>query len=184
MNPSQPFKLVPFEPLPPSLALTLGGTCQRTVTRSAHSLKLHYLLEGNLDAVVIPEPSSAPSRSDGLWQSTCLECFFAKPGESAYWEMNLSPSGDWNVYQLQDYREGLFADPSVTAISHQLDRSATGLALSATIPLPLGLDEACQLDLAICAVIALRDGSTTYWALRHTGTVADFHRRDSFALTV
>ena len=193
------FELVPFEPVSTALGLTLTGTCSRpgtglamsadfaamsSNTGSEPSLQLLYQLEGNLDAVVIPEPSPTPTRGDGLWQSTCFECFFAKPGQDAYWEMNLSPCGDWNVYQLQGYRAGLCADPRFTAISHQVEQSARRLAISLTIPLPAELADAPQLDLAICAVIALRDGSTSYWALRHCAPEADFHRRESFALGV
>jgi hypothetical protein len=36
------------------------------------------------------------------------------------------------------------------------------------------------LEVAITAVIKPKDGDVTYWALSHSGSQADFHRRDSF----
>jgi hypothetical protein len=38
------------------------------------------------------------------------------------------------------------------------------------------------LEVAISAVIKLRSGNVTCWALTHPGPEADFHRRDSFII--
>lgn len=178
----QTFQLVPFEPLPAGLNLTLQGSCQRS--ESGDALLLHYQLSGDLDAVLIPEPEPLPSRRDGLWETTCFECFFAKPKDPTYWELNLSPSGDWNVYKLERYREGLRADPAYPGLRPQIHQHRQGLEISVGIPLPAPLREGSKVQLALCAVVALRHGNPSYWALRHTAGEADFHRRDSFALRV
>lgn len=178
----QPFQLVPFESLPAGLNLTLQGTCQRS--SSGDDLVLHYQLHGDLDAVLIPEPEARPSRRDGLWETTCFECFFAKPNHPTYWELNLSPSGHWNVYKLERYRQGLRADPAYAGLRPRIEVHHQALEISVGIPLPAPLRDGSQLELAICAVVALRHGNTSYWALRHTASEADFHRRDSFALRV
>jgi len=34
----------------------------------------------------------------------------------------------------------------------------------------------------VAAVVKLRDGRVTYWALSHPGPRPDFHRRDSFLI--
>ncbi len=39
-----------------------------------------------------------------------------------------------------------------------------------------------SLEIGISAVIKLREGEATYWALSHPGPQADFHRRDSFSV--
>jgi hypothetical protein len=39
-----------------------------------------------------------------------------------------------------------------------------------------------KLEAAISAVIKLRNGKVTFWALTHPGPEADFHRRDSFII--
>ncbi|NJM95457.1 MAG: hypothetical protein HC792_04035 [Acaryochloridaceae cyanobacterium CSU_5_19] len=34
----------------------------------------------------------------------------------AYWEVNLSPRGDWNIYHLQGYRQGLQAEMAIKTL--------------------------------------------------------------------
>jgi hypothetical protein len=36
------------------------------------------------------------------------------------------------------------------------------------------------LELSLTAVLEQRHGDCSYWALQHTGSEPDFHRRDSF----
>ncbi len=43
------------------------------------------------------------SRQDYLWQANCLECFFDF-GQNAYFEMNLSLDGQFNLYEFDNYR--------------------------------------------------------------------------------
>jgi hypothetical protein len=38
------------------------------------------------------------------------------------------------------------------------------------------------LELAVTAVVELRDGEILYWALAHPGEQADFHWREGFGL--
>ena len=64
-------------------------------------LALDYELVAPADQLIWPAAAASPERRDELWQSTCLELFIAKPNEPRYWEINLSPSGDWNVYRLR-----------------------------------------------------------------------------------
>ena len=41
-----------------------------------------------------------------------------------------------------------------------------------------------KLEAGICAVIKATDGGLAYWALTHRGEQPDFHRRDSFIISV
>jgi hypothetical protein len=38
------------------------------------------------------------------------------------------------------------------------------------------------LNVGISAVTQLKDDKITHWALKHLGTKADFHQRDSFTI--
>ena len=76
-------------------------------------LALDYELVVPADQLIWPAAAASPQRRDELWQSTCLELFIAQPNEPRYWEINLSPSGDWNIYRLSGYRQGLQAEPSI-----------------------------------------------------------------------
>jgi hypothetical protein len=190
----QAFTLQPFGALPAGQqACRLEGWLER----SGGSLTLEFQLQSDSpqteDAILWPRAASAPQRLDGLWQHTCLEWFVAQPQQDTYWEFNLSPSGDWNVYQLDGYRQGLRPDPTWSALplrrrdpepaAAATESEPTGtLELHLTTTLPPELAAAAELEAAVTAVLQEGDGSCSYWALRHPGEQADFHRRDGFAL--
>lgn len=173
-----PFRLQPFpgDPLPGGLGIS------GEVHRDGPLLRLRYALDGPLASLQLPEPASAPQRLDDLWQSTCLECFLALPGEPGYWELNVCPSGAWNLYRLDGYRQGLRPEAAARAPRLQRLEEAAGLALTVELTLPPPLAQAAALELGITAVIAGRQGQLSYWALCHPGEQADFHRREGFAL--
>lgn len=162
-------------------------------------LLLRYTLRGAA-AVLFPAPSTCPQRRDGLWQHTCLEAFLAPVGgedpigEQPYWEFNLAPSGDWNVYRLETYRQGLRPEPFITELPfsverprrasalepHALELPALELSLSCSLPPPLA--GAAALQVGLSAVIEDHGGQLSYWALSHPGPEADFHHRGGWTL--
>lgn len=94
--------LRPFGPGPAVDPFSLEGW----VGRQGEALRIRYRLRGPLEQLVLGEPSADPQRRDGLWQSTCFEAFLGVVGERQYWELNLSCSGDWNLYRFEGYRSG------------------------------------------------------------------------------
>lgn len=46
-------------------------------------------------------------REDELWTGNCLELFLRKKDSSEYYEFNLSPRNQWNLYHFDDYRAGM-----------------------------------------------------------------------------
>jgi hypothetical protein len=181
------WRLVPFARSPEALGLRLEGHLEREGT----ALRVNYALRGELAAVVLPPPAAAgplragPRRADGLWEHTCFELFLAAEGAEGYWEVNLSPNGDWNLYRLTGYRQGLTPERDREALPFAVDRGPDALRLSLTLPLPEPLARACQtqpLQVAVTAVIEQTGGAVSYWALAHSGAEADFHRREDFVL--
>ena len=173
-----PFALRSFTPPPASLALT--GSMQRDGDR----LSLQYRLEDPQGLVLVPPATATPRRGDDLWTTTCFEFFLAEPGAEPYWEVNLSPSGDWNIYRLSAYRQGLAPEPSIRALPFAVERAGGGLDLMVTLDLGALPLAGRPLELAVTAVVELRDGEILYLALTHRGAEADFHRRDGFLLPI
>ncbi|MFY8149889.1 MAG: DOMON-like domain-containing protein [Prochlorococcaceae cyanobacterium] len=172
------FVLLPFEVQGGAECFRLGGTAQRR----DGVLHLRYALEGPLDLLLLPDRAPEPRRLDGLWEHTCLEAFLAPAGDpEAYWELNVSPSGDWNLYRLQGYRLGLEPEPAAAVPSLESHPSAAAGLFDVRCSLPAPLAEA-PLQLGVTAVLEHRSGALSYWALHHPGPEADFHRRDSFLL--
>jgi hypothetical protein len=176
-----PFQLTPFQQ-ESNHNISLTGS----VGLSAGELTIHYTLQqasyASSSPVLWPPTKPTARRRDGIWQSTCMELFISTPGMQRYWEYNFCPSGDWNIYQLSDYRSTLQAEPSCRqpAITQSRHPGADGLAV--ITELPPALIGAQELILAITAVVEQRNGHCSYWALHHGGSEADFHRRDGFQL--
>ena len=152
--------------------------------RDGDQLSLRYRLEDPERLVLVPPANATPHRCDDLWTSTCFEVFLAEPGAEPYWEVNLSPSGDWNVYRLSGYRQGLAPEPAISALPFVVEREGGGLDLEVTLDLGALPLAGLPLELAVTAVVELRDGEILYWALTHPGAEADFHRRDGFLLRI
>ena len=188
-------RLQPFDPATAPSPLQLGASLRR----HGSQLEIRWRLQGDLARLRLPEPAPEPQRRDELWTSTCLECFLARPGETGYWELNLCPSGHWNLYRLEGYRQGLRPEPAIQAlradrqIGEQAAAEADAGQQPTTLELALALDleallgaEACvsPLELGVTAVVETSDGAISYWALAHPAAEADFHHRDGFCLTL
>ena len=144
-----------------------------------HQLEIAFNLRADLDRLRIPAPG-APRRTDRLWEHTCFEAFLARPGQDAYWELNLAPSTEWAAYEFPRYREGggpaAGLEPRIT-----VQRSPESLELRAVVEL-VGLDPAQGLQVGLAAVLEPLDGPLSYWALQHGPGRPDFHLREGLAL--
>jgi hypothetical protein len=170
------FVLQPFGLTGLSRDITIGGT----IARCADILAIRYALRGRLGELLIPGGAARPARRHGLWEATCFELFLGVKDAPGYWEFNLSPAGDWNVYRLEGYRQGMAEETAFTSLAFSVQRRPDRLGLA--LELDLGLIGAAdqQLAVGLAAVINFRDQGLTCWALTHPGAQADFHRRESF----
>jgi hypothetical protein len=138
-------------------------------------------IDGKLTQVEIAPPA-APNRKFELWEATCFEFFLGIPGDRDYWEFNLSPTGDWNIFHLDDYRQGLRNELAFTSLPFTVEQQPNSLLLALEFDLSkiVGVDQ--SIEVSVTTVIKSIDGEMSYWALTHCGLAADFHRRDSFAI--
>jgi hypothetical protein len=171
------FSLVPFSDVAIDMAIEFN--CDRS---SDDQLNLQFGLLGMVDRIQIPGQNPSPQRMTGLWETTCFEVFFRVPQQEKYWEVNLSPSGDWNVFRLDRYRENLQEEQAIEALPFTVKRECDRLTLALTFDLQrLGL--ACgAIELSATSVIQEKTGEISYWAVKHAGLEADFHLRDSFVI--
>lgn len=145
-------------------------------------MQIEYKLEGALDYINLPRTSQVPMRCHELWRQTCFELFFGIKGDPSYWEVNLSPSGCWNVYHLTDYRTGMREEKSLGQPTFRVVSDGEFWSLFCTIDLKGFIDDCSDLEVGVCAVLQTTDGSISYWAIDHPGTVPDFHNRGSFCV--
>ena len=181
MNPV-PFKLTPF---PDGLPLQEGIFVSGSLHRDDHSLTLSFELRTPPEAVDVPPPAQLPLRKTGLWESTCCECFIAPQGEPGYLEFNLSPAGHWDVFRFSAYREGMRREESFQTLPFVVTRLEAGvLTLQLRIDTGHLFPGAERFDIGLTAVIRLKNGSISYWALVHPGPRPDFHLREGFGISL
>lgn len=151
------------------------------VSRQGQALALKFELEGDLAAVAFPRWRSG-ARADELWRHTCFEAFIGDIGAPAYAEINLSPSNQWAVYAFDDYRVGMRSPDGVERRDGVTRQDAGCYRLQAIFDLGRlpGLTSA-PWRLGLSAVIELKDGSKSYWALAHAPGKPDFHHPEAFA---
>jgi hypothetical protein len=152
------------------------------VRRTDAQLELGFRLEGDIPRLCLSPPRTQIDPE--LWRHTCFEVFVAIDGQPAYHEFNFSPYGEWCAYAFRAYRDPValpirFCSPViyVRKTEHQLD-----------VDVRLTLNELSashshsSLCLGLSAIIEQRDGTLSYWAVRHPAAKPDFHHADAFAL--
>ena len=174
------FKLIPFGSSDSLPNIELNGK----IDRQNELLSISYQLQGDLSAIAIDPFNNSPRRKFELWSTTCFEFFIGIPGNSEYWEFNLAPTGDWNVFHLDNYRQGLQNELAFTSLPFKIDRQANSLLLTLTLDLNKIIPTEREIEISVTTVIESNQHEISYWALTHPSTEPDFHRRDSFAIKI
>ncbi len=107
------------------------------------------------------------------------------PGDPTYYELNLSPGGDWNLYGFSGERSGMHPVATEPPRFQTIVEGTSTLRTLVHLQLPEALGSALdvsELEISLAAVVEYRNGSCEYRALTHAGDRPDFHRRDSFVL--
>ena len=176
----QTFRLIPY-PANNLPRIQIDGE----INRAERQLSIHYEVTGDIDQIVIPVISPFPSRKDDLWKATCFEFFLAIPNKPQYWEFNMSPSGDWNVYKMDVYRRvGFREEKAITELPFVFKMHESKIILDLQVELDPLFQVSQQLQMGITSTIQTIDGDETYWALSHPGPQADFHLRGGFVFSV
>jgi hypothetical protein len=168
-------QLVPFSPF-------LSIQIEAEATKDIHQqLNVVFELRGDLSQIYLPELAALPRRRDELWKRTCFELFFAPNDSQNYWEINLSPTGEWNAYSFENYRVGMKQESKIQNFQIRTEKSTDSFRLEASADLSdLKILALGKLKISATAVIETLDGKISFWAFRHCGNTPDFHLRESF----
>ena len=155
------------------------------VRRKKNIFSVHYTLAGELEEIVFPSPIENATRKDDLWRRTCFEFFLAVKGLPQYWEFNLSPSGNWNAYAMDAYRQvNMREETRIQRLQFNVQKKVERFSLEADIDLNQIIPEDVPIEAGITSVIQARNGKESFWALIHSRPEADFHVRNSFVLEI
>lgn len=153
-----------------------------SVARAGSGLRFVYDVRGRLDdlRLSIGEPGI---RRDELWQRTCFECFVRDGSPEGYVELNFSPGGDWAAYRFGQYRNGgrdlVLALPQIDMMRDD-DLVRVSVSLN-ELPPEIASE---PLHLSPCVIIETKHGARSFWALDHIGETPDFHRSETFTLSL
>ena len=153
------------------------------ISRLGDRLNIEYVLS-NSSTIVVPKTNKISLRRYDLWEHTCFEFFLKLKDTDKYWEFNLSPSGNWNVFRFLNYRSNIVEEKAFDALPFTVVRDANYLMLKAEIELNKIVKADETLEVAVATVIEEKDGALGYWALTHPATEADFHHPDSFTIEI
>ena len=160
---------------------------QGFLTYQAPWLAVRFTVHGAVTDLVLPHELQSPERQDGLWEHTCFELFCAPMHSVRYWEINVSPGGNWNTYRFDDYRQGMCVEPllqvaQVSSAYQSGDTFTIGFQMDMT---RLRLGHAWTqgiLECSPCCILLDRTPRKSYWALHHRPPRPDFHCRSNFTL--
>jgi hypothetical protein len=178
----QAFILKPFE-IQQIQYLEINLQIFGNIAINGNKLKINYQVIGDLYRIIIPHSSgNLPTRQHELWENTCFEFFLGIKNFPSYWEFNLSPNGNWNIYRFENYRQGMVEETAIQILPFSFKQETNTCLLTLEFDLNTIISPNIILEFSITSVIKLQDESLSYWAINHCGEVADFHQRDSFAI--
>ncbi|NEQ19514.1 MAG: DOMON-like domain-containing protein [Microcoleus sp. SIO2G3] len=184
----QTFKMQPFPSAKPIPDLKIAGN----IARQGNQFTIHYALLGNVKEVAIAQggakpnaqragyanarraassetilaPSDTPARKHELWKDTCFEFFVGIKNSDQYWEFNLSPAGDWNIYRFDAYRQGMQEETAFTALPFSIQHLSDGLAIALDVDLDKIVPANQAIEVGITTVSVFDDGGRLS-AIRH-----------------
>ena len=151
--------------------------------RAENNLSIHYEVHGEIEQILFAASSSTPARKDDLWRATCFEFFIAIQDQPQYWEFNMSPSGNWNVYVMDAYRQvNMREETAFTQLPFEFRKTNDKVLLDISVDLNPILRMEQPLQIGVTAIIQTTNRNESYWALAHPGPHADFHLRESFSI--
>lgn len=170
------FTLTPFNP-----ESKIQITCELCITDL--TLKANFIMAGDISLIDFAKDSKGIKRKNKLWESTCFELFLKNPKSPAYYEVNVSSSGDWNVFEFTDYRKNKKETDPVSAPMSRIKSTAGNF----NIEFEVKLDEFKNIFtteqsalLGISCVLKQANGEYIYYALRHKKEKPDFHLASNY----
>lgn len=179
------FQLKPFMRYPGS-DYKIGGE----IVRDGNTLVVEYTAEGNIPTIVLPQANSqeGAKRMGGLWETTCFEMFMKNDTSGNYLEFNFAPSGNWNCFSFDQYRQGMQEyqglanlDIKVQGNEHKLILKASVSMKKSTMFSEIYFKEKL-IKVGLSCVVENIMNVKSYWALCHPEAKPDFHSDDSFIL--
>jgi len=146
-----------------------------TIEFKNSQLKLNYEIVGQLSKYNFPKKTKQ-QRADNLWLDTCFELFIADINKKEYWEINISPSTEWNSYHFTKYKKNmkksyLFSTPCIKIKSNE---NKYKFSFDSTMQKKILKKE---LQINICVIILDKNKKRNFYSINRRNSSPDFHDR-------
>ena len=93
----------------------------------------------------------------------------------------MSPSGNWNVYVMDAYRQvNMREEPAFDQLPFEFSTKDDRLSLTLSLDITPIIQLSQIVQVGITTIVQEKNNNESYWALSHPGAQADFHIRESF----
>ncbi|RUM68464.1 MAG: hypothetical protein DSZ07_06640 [Sulfurovum sp.] len=76
-------------------------------------LILEFTVSGEIKNYIFNKPC-IQAREDNLWKESCFELFIAHSNKPSYYELNISPSTNWNFYSFSNYKREMNEEKNIS----------------------------------------------------------------------
>ena len=152
---------------------------EASITLQNNAFTVEYSIIGDLSTYHFPKITKQ-ERAHELWLDSTFELFIAKNKGTEYWEINLSPSTQWNCYHFTNYKENmnesnLISTPSIISYN---DKNRYSLSFTSFIQNGLLSQE---LLINLCVILLDKNGIRNFYSIKRREGTPDFHDREYFS---
>ena len=141
-------------------------------------MKIEYEIIGDLSSYSFPKKTKQ-KRANELWKDTCFELFIANYSSTEYYEINTSPSTEWNAYHFTSYKKemresDLFSPPRISF--YQSDNRYT-FSFEMTFRKNI-FDKELLINLAV--ILLDKEEKRHFYSINRQNSSPDFHNRELY----
>ena len=143
-------------------------------------LKGNFEITGEIENYLF-DNQQKQSRKNELWKRTCFELFIAKQNDFHYYELNMSPSTEWNFYSFLDYKQEMIEEKSISEPSIQISQTPKGYLFSFNFELYTNvLEDNFMFNLAV--ILLDTKGVRHFYSIHRRREKVDFHDKVYWSL--
>ena len=138
-------------------------------------VQIQLKLRDEQHQVTWPPHHGSQTRAEYLEKSTCFEIFIQQADHANYVNVQLTPSGLWNAYRFDQYRQPKQVPPRheqhirIEQLLIEHHRISLVLDLAQLYP------RRSRIHVGLAAILAHRQDLHTDWSLQHSAASADPH---------
>ena len=151
-----------------------------TIELQDNRLKVNYEIRADVSQYNFLKKTKQ-QRVDELWRDSCFEIFIANRSSDEYYEINTSPSTEWNAYHFKSYKEKMNKSYIFSMPSIKNQQLANRYNFSFEMSFQEGIFEK-ELLINLAVILLDREGVRHFYSINRRKGSPDFHDRDLYMI--